>query len=117
MVAGRVSGRCALGGSDVGQANQRLDADRLDSYFHCGMSRSNPGKIPGEIPRSSRSVRAAVLRVYEEIGGDEAMARWARENPDAFYSIVARMLPKEQHIEHSGELVVKWLDDSDPDPV
>jgi len=36
-----------------------------------------------------------MLEAWEEIGGPEHMAAWARENPTAFYNLLARLLPKE----------------------
>ncbi len=40
---------------------------------------------------ASKYSRAAVLTVFEMIGGTRAMAEWARENPNEFYT---KLFPK-----------------------
>ena len=37
----------------------------------------------------------AVRTVYEDIGGNEAFAIWAKENPTEFYRIASRLIPTE----------------------
>ena len=51
-----------------------------------GRGKGTPNKI-------TRAFREAVQIAYDEIGGDEAFAAWARENPTDFYKIAARLIP------------------------
>jgi hypothetical protein len=53
-----------------------------------GRQRGTPNKI-------TRAFREAVQVAYDAIGGDEAFAAWARENPTEFYRIAARLIPTE----------------------
>ena len=53
------------------------------------------GRKPGALGKVTRTFREAQLLVFEVIGGVEAYAEWARDNPDQFYQIAARMIPTE----------------------
>ena len=53
------------------------------------------GRPKGSRNRLTQDVADGFLEAWEEIGGSEHMAEWARENPTAFYSLLARLLPKE----------------------
>lgn len=57
----------------------------------------------------------AVRIVYEDIGGHEAFAAWARENPGEFYKIAARLISTE--IAARGETGIRIIlrDLSTPD--
>jgi len=65
--------------------------------------KGNPGR-----PRGSRNrftnLRKAFLVAFEEIGGQEALARWARQskNKGEFYRMLARMLPREPEMSGRG---------------
>ena len=48
----------------------------------------------GSPNKVTASVKEAILLCYKNIGGDEAFARWAKKNPEAFYTrIYQRMIP------------------------
>jgi hypothetical protein len=73
---------------------QRLALDAL-------RARSLKGRVPRGLARYGdvRQVRNDVLKVFYLIGGPEAMAAWARQNPDIFYTVVLpRMAMVGQHI-------------------
>ena len=53
------------------------------------------GRQKGTPNRITRVFREAVQVAYDAIGGDEAFAAWARENPTEFYRIAARLIPTE----------------------
>ena len=53
------------------------------------------GRKKGSLNRITKSFKDAVRTVYEDIGGHEAFAAWARENPTEFYRIAARLIPTE----------------------
>jgi hypothetical protein len=40
-------------------------------------------------------VKSNVVRVFEDIGGREGMARWAKDNLTEFYKLYARLIPTE----------------------
>lgn len=58
------------------------------------------GRQKGTPNNITRAFREAVQIAYDAIGGDEAFATWARENPSQFYQIAARLIPQEMR--HAG---------------
>ena len=62
-------------------------------------SKPGPGRPKGSQNKLGRLARENIVTVFEQMGGTEAMAEWARENRTEFYSrIYARMLPSEAHV-------------------
>jgi hypothetical protein len=53
-----------------------------------GRKRGTPNKI-------TTAFKDAVRVVYDDIGGDQAFAAWARECPTEFYRIASRLIPTE----------------------
>lgn len=54
------------------------------------------GRKRGGENRHSRDVKKSILKTYGAIGGDSAMARWARKNQTDFYTrIVPRLIPRD----------------------
>ena len=64
-----------------------------------GRGKGTPNKI-------TRAFREAVQIAYDEIGGDEAFAAWARENPTDFYKIAARLIPHQIDTADGGGITV-----------
>ncbi len=68
------------------------------------------GRQKGTANKLTRAFREAVQIAYDAIGGDEAFATWARENPTEFYRIAARLIPQElRHAGGDGDLTVKII--------
>lgn len=70
-------------------------ADDVKKTAKIGQGKAGPGRPPGLPNKLTRAFREAVQAVYGKIGGDEAFAKWARDNPGEFYKIAARMIPTE----------------------
>ncbi len=51
------------------------------------------GRQVGTPNKVTAIFKDAVRTVYEDIGGNEAFAAWAKENPTEFYRIAARLIP------------------------
>ena len=51
-----------------------------------GRKKGTPNKITAD-------VKASLLSVYAEIGGDEQFAKWAKKNQTTFYKLWIRLLP------------------------
>lgn len=66
------------------------------------------GRKAGTQNKLSLTVKAAVLEVFNNLGGVEQMGVWAAENPTEFYKIAARLIPTEVVGSEGGPLVVKW---------
>lgn len=53
------------------------------------------GRPKGGLNKFTVSAKAAFQYAYQAIGGDEALATWARENESDFYKLFARLIPTE----------------------
>lgn len=53
------------------------------------------GRVKGTPNKLTSSFKEAVQTVYQEIGGNENFARWARRNETEYYKIAARLIPTE----------------------
>lgn len=67
-------------------------------------SRPGPGRPRGSLNRWSKTSREAVLEVFENLGGVEAMTEWARKHPSDFYrGIYSRLLPTRTEVDTAFE--------------
>lgn len=53
------------------------------------------GRKPGTPNKITQSIREAVREAFERRGGVEGLLAWADTNPDAFYALVAKLIPSE----------------------
>lgn len=53
------------------------------------------GRQKGTPNKMTSRVKEALEKVYDEIGGDEAFAEWARTDRTEFYKLFVRLLPKD----------------------
>lgn len=72
------------------------------------------GRKPGSKNKVSEDVRACILHVYAEIGGNVAFAKWARTNQTEFYKIHSKLIPKDINL--SGALRLEDLLGGGEDP-
>ena len=73
------------------------------------------GRVKGQPNKVTADARKAMELAFEGIGGVEALAKWAKDNPDKFYQLWGRMIPQQQV--HSGDpeqpirhALIKWGD-------
>lgn len=52
-----------------------------------------PGRPKGSKNKITLSMKEAFIAAYESIGGEDALAEWAKQNQTEFYKICARMIP------------------------
>lgn len=57
------------------------------------------GRIAGTPNKLTKSAREAFALAFDEMGGLEKLAAWAKANPTEFYKLYARLIP----VEHVGE--------------
>lgn len=51
------------------------------------------GRQPGTPNKVTREVKDVINRCFYAIGGEAAFAKWAKNNPDEYYKIYAKLLP------------------------
>ncbi|WP_250470086.1 MULTISPECIES: hypothetical protein [unclassified Caballeronia] len=53
----------------------------------------------GVLNKTTASVKSALTEAFEQLGGVDALVRWGKSDPAAFYSIWSKMLPAEVRAE------------------
>jgi len=53
------------------------------------------GRVAGVPNKLTTAIKTGVLNVYNGLGGDAAMQKWAKRNPTEYYKIAARLIPHE----------------------
>ena len=61
------------------------------------------GRVAGTPNKISGAVRDNVINVFNKIGGEEEMARWAKDNQTEFYRMYSKLLPRQVNSEISTE--------------
>ena len=56
---------------------------------------ANAGRRPGSQNKVTRDFKAAVAAVFNAGGGEGWLLKWAKKNPGEFFTIAARLVPKE----------------------
>ena len=77
--------------------NNKVNAGR----FQPGQSGNPAGRTPGSRNRFT-VLKEAFVEAFDGIGGVNSLMEWARNNPDKFYPILARLFPKEVEVGHKS---------------
>jgi len=65
------------------------------------------GRQKGTENKRTRSIRAAIIEVFNDIGGIRHFAAWAKKNPDDFYKLCGRLIPIEVSGPDGGPIEIK----------
>ena len=57
------------------------------------------GRVAGVPNKKNKAVTEALESVYEGLGGDEGLKAFADDNPDEFYRLWGKMIPRELKVE------------------
>ncbi len=68
-----------------------------------GRKKGTPNKLSGEL-------KGMILGALDDAGGREYLTTQARNNPNAFLSLVGRILPLQHTGEDGGAITVKIVD-------
>lgn len=74
----------------------------------------SPGRPKGVPNKLSRIAKDTIAQVFEDIGGVENMATWAKDNPGPFYQIYAKLLPLQingagENGEHLADITIRLV--------
>lgn len=64
------------------------------------------GRKKGTPNKMTASAKAAFSHAFTKIGGANALAKWAKENPGPFYTLYARLIPVDATVTHDGGINV-----------
>jgi hypothetical protein len=56
------------------------------------------GRPKGSENKITKDLKAAILEAFDQVGGAQYLATQAVENPSAFLSLLARILPKDMNL-------------------
>jgi hypothetical protein len=66
-----------------------------------------PGRPPGSVNKIGKQAKENIIEVFNQLGGVEAMTKWARRNKGEFYRLYARLIPVVVHgsvdVRHASE--------------
>lgn len=69
------------------------------------------GRKVGSVNKYTASIKDAFRLAFDAIGGTDALAAWARENPTDFYKLAARLIPVEIQGKVTHAVTAKEMDD------
>jgi hypothetical protein len=72
--------------------------EKVEEISSHGGKREGSGRKAGTPNKVSTTVKQNVISVFDEIGGIEAMATWAKDNRSEYYRIYSRLAPVSQEI-------------------
>lgn len=74
-----------------------------------GGKREGAGRKKGVPNKLSTTVKENVIAVFEEIGGVDNMAKWAKEHPGHFYNLYAKLMPIDTNVNVAGTFNFKQI--------
>jgi hypothetical protein len=85
------------------------DFEKVEEISNRGGKREGSGRKAGVPNKISTTVKENVIAVFEELGGIKHMTEWAKENPNNYYNIYAKILPTQAEVSGTDgqEIVIK----------
>lgn len=89
------------------------DVKKTEENKRIGTGKAGPGRPKGATNRVTGEVKAMIVAALNAAGGAEYLQKQAKENPNAFLSLVGRIVPTEVHGpgeegEHALTVTLKW---------
>jgi hypothetical protein len=85
---------------------RRANATRKAAGLPIGRPKGSPNKV-------TAAVREGLLYVYNDLGGHEGFATWARKHRAAFYHLMFKVIPKEREANALGTGVQIFIQTAD----
>lgn len=73
-------------------------------------AKGNPGKAPGTQTRVGYAVKQALAAALAEAGGKAYFVKLAEDHPQAFATLVGKLIPNEVVGEIGGKFEIVWKD-------
>lgn len=61
--------------------------------------RKTGGRQKGSVNRTTANVKAVLENAFQMLGGVDALAAWATENPGEFYKLWGKLVPRDLKVE------------------
>jgi len=65
-----------------------------------------PGRPKGSVNKLTKDIKEAVIAAFDKAGGIEYLVTQSRENPQAFMSLIGRIIPTQLNGKLDGKLKV-----------
>lgn len=53
------------------------------------------GRLAGTKNKTHSTIRWGLVEAYRQLGGVDGLVQWGRDNPDAFYPLLGKLIPAE----------------------
>jgi len=73
------------------------------------------GRPAGSKNKMTATVKENIVAVFNKLEGTAGMARWATNNPDAFYRLYGQLAPKEIIADVHADLTIQLISHLDND--
>jgi hypothetical protein len=70
------------------------------------------GRVAGTPNKISGDLRAAIIESFEMAGGAEYLLKQSQENPTAYMSLMAKVIPKEVEMKVTGTQIFATSEDA-----
>lgn len=90
---------------------------KTDGKRKVGDGTPGPGRPKGVPNKTTKTIRAAIEASFEKVGGANYLARMAIEQPTAYMSLLAKVLPAHMNIkttDNTYRLIIETADADDP---
>lgn len=77
----------------------------MSHHATANLPKRGPGRPKGAANKITKDIKQAILAAFDSVGGSDYLHRQATENPQAFMTLLGKVLPT-QH-QHSGGLEFK----------
>ena len=67
-----------------------------------GQGAPGPGRPRGTRNKLTLAAKEALEYAFAKIGGQDALAAWAKKNPTEFYKLFAKLIPARQELTGAG---------------
>lgn len=78
-------------------------ASRSNVAFSKGKSGNPNGKKKGTPNKLTLEAKLAIEQAFDGAGGVKALTQWAKENPDGFYPVWSKLLPRNVDVTSGGK--------------
>ena len=73
------------------------------------------GRKAGTPNRMTSQVREAILRAFDQVGGEDYLVKVAQDDPKTFCTLLGRLIPAEVRAgiganDSDGPIVIRWAD-------
>lgn len=74
------------------------------------LPKKGPGRPKGSANKITKDIRLAISQAFDQAGGVDYLVQQAHVNPQAFMTLIGKIVPAEVKAQVEGQLIVKVLE-------